>query len=49
MTEFLIVIRKRDIAALGRITKQFEGLHEVWVKAAEQVAPRANRSIAIVR
>jgi hypothetical protein len=37
------VVRRRDRNALVRITKQFEGLHEAWVKAAEQVAPRGAR------
>jgi flagellar protein FliS len=43
LSELLPVVRRRDRNALVRITKQFEGLHEAWVKAAEQVAPRGAR------
>lgn len=40
ISELLRIGRTRDVAALQRITRMCSDLHDAWVKAAEQVAPR---------
>ena len=42
--EIMNIGRSLDMTALARLTAMVEELHEAWVQAAEQVAPRRARS-----
>lgn len=44
--EIMVVSRSLDVAYLQRLIGMVTELHEAWVHAAEQVAPRGGRTLA---